>query len=157
MKIAAAFQSLAVVVVAPFVVVACCSDVKDPDDQLQVEVEEAVASDAEDDAAVTENRCDAEVVAKDEDGAEVVLEEAVRENSDGSTRCVYVGTVDPRRFYTVEVRREDKVGFIAYAESNPACSVATDPNDTDGNVLLEDALPQLAQYRAPTVATRPSF
>ncbi len=139
-----AIKSLLVVVAVPFVVVACCSGVEDPDDQLTVEVDEATASGADD--VQTENRCDADVVARDEDGAEFALAEDVRDNSDGSTRCVYVGTVDPAKLYTVEVKRGEQVGTIVNAESNPACSVRTDSADTDGNVLLQDPAPQAKLY-----------
>ena len=64
----------------------------------------------------------------------------------GSSRCVYVGTVDPAKLYTVEVQREGKIAVADFAESNPACSVATDPNDTDNVLLLRDRAP-VATYR----------
>lgn len=153
-NLAVALKSFVVAVAVPFVAVACCSDVKDPDDQLTVEVDEEAASGG--DEVQTENRCDAEVIAYDEDGGEVALEEAVRDNSDGSTRCVYIATVDPAKLYTVEVRKDGKVGFAAYAESNPACSVRTDPADTDNNILLRDLGPHATLYRAPSSTTSPS-
>lgn len=143
-NVVVAIKSLLVVVAVPFVAVACCTDIEHPDDQLTVEVDEATASGG--DEVQTENRCDAEVIARSDDGEEVALAEDVRANSDGSTRCVYVGTVNPAKLYSVDVKRGEQTGTIVNAESNPGCSVATDPADTDGNVLLQDPAPVARLY-----------
>ena len=136
-------------VAVPFVAVACCSDIENPDDQLTIEVQEPTEAVDENGEAAGENRCDADVIARADDGEEVVLEEQVRDNSDGSDRCVYVGTVSPHKLYTVEVQREGKVGFAVNAESNPGCSVATDPADTDNvlSLLAPAERPQLRSAR----------
>lgn len=122
--------------VVPFTLVACCGGVDDPDDQLQVEVAGPTEQSIE---GAPESLCGANVVARDTDGAEIPLEETVVENSDGSARCVYRGTVDPEVSYTIEARHTE-LGMVAYdgfGDSNPSCSTRTDPDDTDNRLVLE--------------------
>lgn len=118
---------------APFVVVGCCSGVEDPDDQLLVEItDEAPALEQSSDAPALTNVCGADVIAKDEAGTEIAMTEVVLPNADGSSRCGYIATVDPGLDYSVVARKDDRVAELPYATSNPACSVKTDPADTDG-------------------------
>lgn len=146
---ALALKSLFVVVAVPFVAVACCSDIEDPDDQLMIEVADTADGEAGE-TGTSPAACDATAVARDDDGEEIALEPQVRENSDGSERCVYVGTVTPLRLYTVEIHRGDKVGVVENATSNPGCSVATDPNDTDDVALLQAPQFQLRRDFVPS-------
>lgn len=136
-------SKILVVVAAPFAIVACCTGVENPDDQLQIEVtDEPAADEAEGaEAALPQNACGADVVAIDEEGNAIALEERVQQDSTGADRCVYVGTVDPAAVYRIEVQREGKLAIAEGMVSNPACSVATDPAADDGALTLVEPPP----------------
>jgi hypothetical protein len=138
-------SKILVVVAAPFAIVACCTGVENPDDQLQIEVTDEPAADAalgEDaEAPLAQNVCGADVVAIDEEGNAIALEERVQQDSTGADRCVYVGTVDPAAVYRIEVQREGKLAIADGMVSNPACSIATDPADDDGALTLVEPAP----------------
>lgn len=129
--LATSLKTLLATVAVPFFAVACCSDIENPDDQLLIEIQDEPALST---TEAPENLCGATVVAN-ADGEEIALEEVALDNSDGTTRCAYRGTVNPNASYSIVVSKDDRVVALD-AESNPACSVATDPDDTDGTAAL---------------------
>ena len=129
--LATSLKTLLATVAVPFFAVACCSGVENPDDQLLIEIQDEPALSTPD---APKNLCGANVVA-DTDGEQIELEEVALDNSDGTTRCAYRGTVNPDVRYVIRVSKDDRVVTLD-AESNPACSTATDPDDTDGTVAL---------------------
>lgn len=132
-RIAQLLSTPSLVVALSFGAQACCGglDKDEADKVLRVTIDEAPLE-GEVAAPETQKLCGAEVIARGDDGEEIALEEIQAERG-----CEYVAEVNPDVIYTVSATHPERgAGENPFAESNPACSTPTAPEDIDNSVAL---------------------
>lgn len=122
------------IVALAFVAQACCGGLEksEADQTLRVAINEAqVTGDAVEAVDTTNKLCGAEVIARGDDGSELVLEEVEAANG-----CEYVAQGDSDVTYTITATHPEHGGGEDIGESNPACSTPTASEDVDNTLLV---------------------
>lgn len=125
------------IVALAFVAQACCGGLdKDEADQvLRVDIKEGRLHEGAVEPKGPERLCGAEVIARGDDGSELVMEEVEATNG-----CEYVAQGDSDVTYTISATHPELGGTEDLGESNPACSTPTASEDVDNTLFV---VPQL--------------